>query len=213
MIPLWRAEAAPDRSHSKMNLKIESPDIYLLLKHRWQLFGTLTFKSANKPERHRVSMWFALARATARDFRIFFPTLRWCLRMEAGEQTGRLHFHFLLTGIPSDAVHERTCFSMMKRWETLGGGMARVRVFDDRRSGSLDYMEKTLSGMALAGADVYESAKFGSKASELMYSHSMWDSRYHKRISSAVMNGLGKEATAISDRKLPDLRQCALEGV
>jgi len=47
-----------------------------------------------------------------------------------------------------------------------GGGMARVRLFDPSLNG-VDYVVKCLG---MSGADVYESAKFGSKSSGLMVS-------------------------------------------
>ncbi len=63
---------------------MENADVYVLSKLRWQFFGSLTFRSERLPERVRTSMFFALIRKAARDFRVYFPTLPWCLRLERG---------------------------------------------------------------------------------------------------------------------------------
>jgi hypothetical protein len=47
------------------------------------------------------------------------------LRQEPGEITGRLHFHFLIAGLPLYAVQDATCMSIKAQWKKLGGGMAR----------------------------------------------------------------------------------------
>lgn len=101
---------------------MESADIYTLSKLRWQFFGSLTFRSEQMPEQVRITMFFALIRKSAKDFRVYFPALPWCLRLEHGEIGERLHFHFLLTGLPENAVCVATCFAMMRTWEKLRGG-------------------------------------------------------------------------------------------
>ena len=80
---------------------------------------------------------------------------------------GRWHFHFLLTGLARQSVTRHTCFFIMKTWEKCGGGSARVRLFDPSLSG-VGYTVKYL-GLS-DPADVYESAKFGHEASQLMLS-------------------------------------------
>jgi len=69
-----------------------------------------------------------LLRRAARCFKKDFHQLLWTLRAENGERAGRAHFHFLLAGFETKAA----CFFLMDRWEKLGGGMARVSVFDPR---------------------------------------------------------------------------------
>jgi len=147
---------------------MESPDAYNLARIDWQFFGTLTFASARIPEKTRLSMWFALARKQAKNFRLHFPALLWCLRQEEGESTGRRHFHYLLGGLPEKAVSMATCFAQMADWEKLGGGMARVRLFDPALSG-VGYVTKCLG---MSGADAYESSKFDARSSGLMLSKS-----------------------------------------
>lgn len=156
---------------------MESADIYTLGKLRWQFFGSLTFRSERMPERVRITMFFALVRKSAKDFHVYFPALPWCLRLEHGEIGGRLHFHFLLMGLPESAVCVATCFAMMRTWESLRGGSPRIRLFDPRLSG-VDYVAECLG---YDGADSYESAKFGQNGRELMYSRAVWDKANHFR--------------------------------
>ncbi|MFN0126774.1 MAG: hypothetical protein ACKV19_08840 [Verrucomicrobiales bacterium] len=63
---------------------MESPDIHKLRLIDWQFFGTLTFKSERLPERVRISLYFAMMRQVAKQFRAYFRFLLWCLRMEQG---------------------------------------------------------------------------------------------------------------------------------
>jgi hypothetical protein len=151
---------------------MESPDIHVLKEVGWQFFGTLTFKQERLPERIRLSMWFKLVRKLARDHRVKFHKLLWCLRQEHGEATGRRHFHFLLAGLPVGGVHKQTCHVLRNTWESrCKGGMARVTVFDPRLDAG-SYLTKP-DGMADPG-DAYESAKFGSGASSLMTAEAVW---------------------------------------
>jgi hypothetical protein len=148
---------------------MESPDIHKLRLIDWQFFGTLTFKSERVPERVRLSAYLAMMREVAKQFRVFFPHLLWCLRLENGEATGRRHFHYLLAGLPRQAVTITTCFFQMSAWETAGGGMARVHRFDPRLNGA-GYLLKCLGEQTDAG-DSYESAKFGGCHCQLMLSN------------------------------------------
>jgi hypothetical protein len=75
------------------------------------------------------------------------------LRTEKGEFGGREHYHFLMSGLPDNAINNKLCMSIMKTWEKLGGGMARVRIYESRLHGG-SYILKCL------GEDVYESDKF-----------------------------------------------------
>ena len=60
-----------------------------------------------------------------------------------------------------------TCFFIMDTWKKSKGGHARVRLFDPSLSG-VGYTVKCLG--LNDPADVYESAKFGHEASQLMLS-------------------------------------------
>jgi len=116
-----------------------------------------------------VSMWFAFMRTLAKEFRVYFPRLPWCLRQEDGEATGRRHFHYLLAGLPRQVVNIAACYFQMATWEDLDGGMARVHRFDPRLNGA-GYLLKRLGQSADAG-DLYESAKFGGGHCHLMFSN------------------------------------------
>ena len=142
------------------------PEIFHLARIGWQFFGTLTFKQERLPERVRLAMWFAFARITAGKSQVHFRRLLWVLRQERGERFGRRHFHYLIGGLPPGTVHPGECFAQMATWEKVGGGMARVYVFDQSLNG-LDYIAKCLdAGLA------YETGKFGSGDSDLTLSHS-----------------------------------------
>ena len=146
---------------------MEDPYVYQLSRIKWQFFGTLTFTSGRLLERVRLSMYFAMMRKVCKQFRIHFKRSNWCLRLEQGEMLGRWHFHFLLTGLPGQTVTMSTCFFIMNTWGKAKGGHARVRLFDPSLSG-VGYTVKCLG--LNDPADVYESAKFGHQASQLMLS-------------------------------------------
>ena len=152
---------------------MEAPEIHTLNQIGWQFFGSLTFTKEKMPERVRLSMFFALVRKAARDFKVPFKKLLWCLRQERGESTGRRHFHFLLAGLPAEAVSLRTCFSLKNAWEQLRGGMARVTVFDPALNGG-SYLLKPDQPPAVDAGDAYESNKFGGGFCDLMIAQSVW---------------------------------------
>jgi hypothetical protein len=150
-----------------------NPEIYALSLIEWQLFASLTFKSAKLADAVRMKMFFALMRKQAENFGVHFKKTIWCLRTEAGEATGRLHFHVLIAGFPQHAATTATCFSFMKIWEKLGGGMARVTIY----SPSLDGVGYVLKGCEAeyhrTGGDYYETQKFG-KHCDVMLSESVF---------------------------------------
>lgn len=150
-----------------------NPEIYALSLIEWQLFASLTFKSAKMADGVRMKMFFALMRKQAENFGVHFKKTIWCLRTEAGEATGRLHFHALIAGFPEHAATTATCFSFMKIWEKLGGGMARVTVY----SPSLDGVGYVLKGCEAeyqrSGGDYYETQKFGKRC-DVMLSESVF---------------------------------------
>ena len=89
--------------------------------------------------------------------------LRFLVREEFGEQNSRLHWHALISGLPSSLVRPTTCLFMMGYWEGQGGGMSRVRVFDAAQDGA-SYVIKGLEGKSdewtKQGANTYEIGKF-----------------------------------------------------
>jgi len=110
-------------------------------------------------------MLFASLRQCAGNFGLHFKKLLWCVRSERGEMTERHHFHSLIGGLPSFAVKTATCFSIMRQWERIGGGMSRVYPYDSSLDGAeyvLKGCEEVLkAGSARVGASQYELTKFG----------------------------------------------------
>ena len=63
----------------------------------------------------------------------------------------------------------------MDKWEKLGGGMARIHVFDSRlNAGSYILKRNGFRIDAVDVGDAYESAKFARKAYELMLADRVW---------------------------------------
>jgi hypothetical protein len=62
----------------------------------------------------------------------------------------------------------------MDKWEKLDGGMARIHVFDSRLNAG-SYILKRKGFDESIGGDAYESAKFSSKACELMLAKCVWE--------------------------------------
>ena len=154
---------------------MDTPELLVLSRIEWELFATLTFKSERLPERVRLSLFFALLREFCAEFDLRFRYLLWCLRQERGEVSGRRHFHLLLAGVRGTLVNQTTCFWLMDKWEKLGGGMARIHVFDSRlNAGSYILKRCGFSRNAVDLGDAYESAKFASKACELMLADRVW---------------------------------------
>jgi hypothetical protein len=106
------------------------------------------------------------AKSKVEDDRLLSPLpfkgLRWMLRAELGESTGREHFHLLITGLPLERVNIVECFWQMSAWERLGGGMARVRVYEAQLPGA-QYVLKGLEQPSSDGANAYELTKFGER--------------------------------------------------
>lgn len=70
-----------------------------------------------------------------------------------------MHLHALIGGCTVALVNERTCFWLMRQWEELGGGIARVRVYDDSLAGE-DYVVKDLVTRPITAGNAYETCKF-----------------------------------------------------
>ena len=160
--------------------------LYQLSSVPWDWFGTLTFgmrkipldqsqpdlleKTAKfkivgsrvPPVGVRFSMYFKWLRQQERHWRQ--KQTQWVLRHEKGEIGGRPHFHFLIRALPSGANTSHFRMAAMNRWESLGGGMARIRRFDNQEYGgekdAVSYVLKNL------GANAYELAKFEQDESD-----------------------------------------------
>jgi hypothetical protein len=139
-----------------------------LVKVRWQFFGHLTFKYESEPEARRLARFTAVLRAVIRRRRTYFPDLLWCLRQEYGDLGGRVHFHFLLAGLPHREISAVACRQFETKWKRKGGGTAKMEVFDPALGG-VAYALK-ISAQDARSREGRESAKFGPGDCELMLS-------------------------------------------
>lgn len=155
-------------------LRKVNPEGFSLAFVRWQLFVTLTLKNDGCTESLPVRMYFAWLRKVADNLKVHFKSVLWCLRLEFGEKTGRRHYHALLGGLPDYKIDRLTCFASKMLWEKVGGGFARVYVFNPGLDG-VDYVLKGIEELKhqhSAGASLYEFSKF-SGASKVMLSESV----------------------------------------
>ena len=174
----------------------KSPETFFLSSIYWQLFGGLTFPRANMSERFRLSMWFSFVRAIADHNRLHFKNVLWCLRLERGDLLGRLHFHFLIAGLPEQGITMGNRFAIRALWKSIGGGVSRIDLYDSRLHG-LPYIAGLLGCSASdigSGSMAYESAKFGAAGSGLMLSKSV-----EKLISANQRRSLSSLATLRTD--------------
>ena len=70
---------------------------YSLARIRWDVFGTLTFRSVPSPKRAFGRAWAHMHQAADIVERPYSQLLI-ALRAELGEKGGRFHFHYLLGG-------------------------------------------------------------------------------------------------------------------
>jgi hypothetical protein len=142
---------------------MHNPELHALAAVNWQYFCSFSFKSEKQCVRFGPQMFVALVRTQARSFGVHFSKILWCLRRERGESTGRLHQHAVIAGLPSSAG-ARNCLALMSQWESLGGGIARVSVYNSSLDG-LDYILKgsglTESKATRWAGDYHELSKFG----------------------------------------------------
>lgn len=174
---------------------MEIPDVHLMDKVAWQIFGTLTFKSERLSFARRQRMWFAEVRTLSRWHHVHFSKLDWVLRIEQGEATGRTHFHCLIGGLPKTAVSggvrfqredgswdvgNRTTHSLEAKWARMGldpadkqNRISRFSLYDARLNGA-SYLVKCLGvENSRLGKDIYESAKFAWEDRQLILSDSL----------------------------------------
>jgi hypothetical protein len=149
---------------------VGKPDLGVLGRIRWQWFVTLTFKREVTHGR-QDSMVFAFLREAARKFGVHFHRLLWVRRRERGETFGREHLHLLIGGVSPMKVTRWSCFALKDLWEGLGGGIARVTLFDARLNAG-DYLTKP-GRFVDVGGQVYEVSKFDDRTAELMFAHSV----------------------------------------
>jgi hypothetical protein len=131
---------------------------YTLARIRWDIFGTLTFRSV-PPSKIAYGRAWAFMRQAAELVQRPYSQLLIALRAEFGEMTGRFHFHFLLGG-----TQTRNAITLSHQLEHLWfglfgqGAMSKCRVYDRSRAG-VAYVTKCL-GTLTQGANEYELGKF-----------------------------------------------------
>ena len=108
---------------------MHNPELPALAAVNWQYFGSFSFKSEKHCARFGPQMFVALLRIQAQSFGVHVSRLLWCLRRELGESTSRWHFHAVIAGLSPSAA-ERNCLALMSQWESLGGGIVRVSVYN-----------------------------------------------------------------------------------
>ena len=150
-----------------------NPELFALSLIEWQLFVSLTFKSDKLADAVRIKMFFALMREQADNFGVHFKETIWCLRREDGELTGRGHLHALIAGLPRHLLTTATCFSFMRIWEGLNGGIARVRPYSPLLDGVGYVLKGGEAEYQRAGGDFYETRKFGGDC-DVMLSESVF---------------------------------------
>ncbi len=117
---------------------------HTLARVRWDVFGTLTFRSVPSPKIAYGRAW-ALMRLAAELVERPYSLLLIALRAELGEMMGRFHFHFLLGG--TLARNEITLAHQLEhRWFGLfgQGAISKCRAYDRSRAG-VAYVTKCLS--------------------------------------------------------------------
>jgi hypothetical protein len=143
-------------------------------------------------------MFVALVRTQARSFGVHFSRILWCLRRERGESTGRLHQHAVIAGLHPYAG-ARNCLALMSQWESLGGGIARVSVYNSSLDG-LDYILKgsglTESKATRWAGDYHALSKFGGSCDVTL---SKTVCRYLGNRSRSGWRGIGGHETRGTD--------------
>lgn len=131
---------------------------YSLARVRWDVFGTLTFRSVPSPKRAYGRAW-RFFRQAAELLQRPYSQLLIALRAEFGEMTGRFHFHFLLGG--TETRNAITLGHQLEHvWFTLcgQGAISKCRPYDRSRAG-VAYVTKCLQA-GTWGANRYELNKF-----------------------------------------------------
>ena len=162
----------------------------------WEWFGTLTFQGKPPGPTKAKAMALNYLFRVARLCKVQFSSLVWVLREELGEQGGRRHFHFLLSGTSLPRT-PAGCHILKRVWERVGGprGFALVKVYDRALAGAA-YVTKCLSWVGTADGAHYEVQKFARTEEPPMLSKSLvrrlqrMSDRDHRRL---YLSGSGEE--------------------
>lgn len=152
--------------------KTEKPEIWILKAVEWQFFCTFTFSGSIPSMTRQKKMIFALLREFAGWHSVPFKRLLWVIRWENGEETGRLHMHALIGGIPVRRATVKTCFALMRRWESMTKGISRVRLYDPALDGGNYVLKPAIVHDNRVAMNTYETRKF-SDTSDLLVAESV----------------------------------------
>jgi hypothetical protein len=131
---------------------------YSLARIRWDVFGTLTFRSVPSTKRAFGRAWAHMRHAAELSGQPYSRLLI-TLRAELGEMMGRFHFHYVVGG--TQTRNEITLAHQLEHhWFGMfgQGAIAKCRAYDRSRAG-VEYVTKCLSQGAL-GSNEYELRKF-----------------------------------------------------
>jgi|SRR5665213_65220 len=130
-----------------------------LSRVEWNLFATLTFRKERSENSAIIAgeRWLNMvSQITSTPIR----ELKWAMRVEKGEQFGRVHLHLLLV-VPESLIGYFVVSdgraSVSYKWVKKRYGISRYRRVVSEGDSVIAYMEKDSD----AGADVYELAKTG----------------------------------------------------
>src|SRR5262245_48289898 len=141
---------------------------YTLARLRWDIFGTLTFRSV-PPRGIAWGQAWALMRHAAEIVGQPYKRLLIALRCERGEIGGRVHFHFLMGGTETRNATTLS-FQLRHEWRQHLRSSSHIRPYDHALAG-VAYVTKCLS---TTGADDYEMRKFAPAAVEVTCSRSIF---------------------------------------
>lgn len=138
----------------------------------WQYFSSQTFSGVEPNTRTGTKLFFAHLYRVAKLHATPFHRLVWAWRVEAGETFGRLHYHALIGGC-AKGPNLGLCFTMNHLWDELPlCGFARHRIYN-RVGNAVEYVASCLAFAGSAGADFYETMKFGIKGTDITLSNSL----------------------------------------
>lgn len=149
------------------------PEAYEIARQniQFELFGTLTFHEGSRRSK-RMIRFISFLRELARRKRIHYKSLSWVLRHEIGASQIP-HLHFLLNGFPETVT---AVSSLMKLWERMGNGNARISTYDPTRSGFI-YVFKKLPNRR---QEPFVAGERWEESREIEISHSILNQTYRK---------------------------------
>jgi hypothetical protein len=150
--------------------QVQTAEEYWLPQIKWQLFGTLTFRSEKLPEWKRLSRYFCVIRHAGKATHTNFNRILWVLRQEDGATLGIRHFHFVAGSLRKPLLLPQLCPVLERKWGHVRGGKTEIQVYDRNRDG-IGYL---LKGITNLNSSFRVSSKFTDGDGQLMISQSVW---------------------------------------